>query len=87
MIESIKGQLEAATDILYKGDVNRGMATMQGVIPELASLVTSIEDADVQARLMNDALSPALAAMESKDGTLLADIISYELIPILEELE
>lgn len=87
MIEKIKEQLEAAADILYKGDVNKGMAAMTGVIPDIAVVASSIEDAELQGRLMNDALNPALGAMESKDGTLLADIISYELIPILEELE
>ncbi len=87
MIEKIKEQLEAAADILYKGDVNKGMAAMSGAIPEIAMLTAGIEDSNMQTRLMNDALNPALGAMESKDGTLLADIISYELIPILEELE
>lgn len=87
MIENIIEQLEAVADILYKGDVNKGMATMGGVIPEVAMLLAKIDDEDMQVRLMNDALTPALGAMESKDGTLLADIISYELIPILEELE
>ena len=87
MIEKIKEQLEVATDILYKGDVNKGMATMQGTIPDIAVVASSIEDDELQGRLMNDALAPILAAMEEKDATLLADLISYELIPILEELE
>lgn len=87
MIEKIKEQLEVATDILYKGDANKGMATMTGVIPDIAVVASSIEDAELQGRLMNDALAPILTAMEEKDATLLADLISYELIPILEELE
>lgn len=86
MIEKIKEQLEVAADILYRGDVNKGMAEMSGAIPEIAMIATGIEDSDIQTRLMNDALAPILAAMEEKDSTLLADLISYELIPILEEL-
>ena len=39
-----------------------------------------------QQRLITDALSPILSAMEEEDGTLLADLITYELVELLDIL-
>lgn len=85
-ISTTKTKLQEVADILYKGDVNLGMAKMGTVLPEIALIASQITDEELQGRLINDALTPALAAMENKDGTLLADIISYELIEILDQV-
>ncbi len=85
-ILNTKNKLEEIADILYKDNVNLGMAKMNLVLPDIAVIASQITDEELQARLLNDALTPALGAMESKDGTLLADIISYELIEILDQL-
>ncbi|MBQ8165919.1 MAG: hypothetical protein IJZ96_02655 [Lachnospiraceae bacterium] len=85
-ISDIKSSLEEIADVLYKDDVNTGMAMMAPVIPDLIEISAQIENEEFQARLMTDALAPALEAMEEKDSTALADIISYELIAILDEM-
>ena len=40
----------------------------------------------LQQRLITDALMPILSAMEEEDGTLMADLITYELVEILDLL-
>lgn len=86
LIETTKEKLSEIADILYKDDVNRGMAKMNQVLPELTVISTSVTESEMQNRLINDALAPILDAMENKDATLLADIITYELMEILDEL-
>lgn len=86
LIETTKEKLSEIADILYKDDVNRGMAKMNQVLPELTVISTSVTESEMQSRLINDALAPILDAMENKDATLLADIITYELMEILDEL-
>ncbi|MGN0389172.1 MAG: hypothetical protein ACI4L2_00055 [Wujia sp.] len=78
--------LEEISDVLYQGYVSQGIARMNEVIPNLALISTWIEDAGTQERLIQDALSPILSAMEQQDGTELADLITYELLTLLGEL-
>ena len=85
-IEELKINLKEISDILYSGETTKGMADMGLVIPDLAILANSIDDDELNGRLLNDVLVPALEAMESKDGLLLADVINYELMNILEEI-
>ncbi len=86
MLDNIKDKLKDIAEILYKGDVELGTAGMSLVIPDLATISSSIEDDATKNKLMNEALAPLLSAMEAKDGTLMADIISYELLEILAQL-
>ncbi len=86
LIQGCIVKLDEVAEVLYKNDVNMGLAKMNLVVPYIAMISTEITDEDMQRRLVNDALAPALDAMENKDATLLADIITYELKPILEEL-
>lgn len=79
-------KLTDIADILYKGDVQTGMASMNAVIPNLAVIASYITDELLKTRLIEDALTPALQAMEEKDGTMLADVITYELLDILNSL-
>ncbi len=76
-------QLNQIADVLYKGNTRAGIAAMGMVIPNLTLVSTLIDDEEMKARLVNDALTPALQAMEEQDGVLLADIITYELLGIL----
>ena len=78
--------LNDIADKLYQGYVNEGMADMNKIISNLAVISTWIVDEDLTNRLISDALSPILEAMEEQDGTGLADLITYELLEILEAL-
>ena len=84
VLETIK-QLNDISDQMYKGEVLRGMAKMDSVILSLSSILGCMSE-EQQISFMSDSLKPALEAMEQRDGTMLADIISYEMIPVLEQL-
>lgn len=79
-------QIDIVTELLYSGDVAEGMAKMQDVIPELAVLLQSINNEELERQIIEDILKPALDSMEERDGTTLADILQYELLPLLEAI-
>lgn len=86
IIENTKEALLKIADILYQGRVSDGIASMKDVIPNLSVIASEIQDEDTQQRLITDALAPILSAMETEDATLLADLITYELVEILDIL-
>lgn len=79
-------QIDIVTELLYSGEVAEGMAKMQDVIPKLAVLLQSINDEELERQIIEDILKPALDSMEERDGTTLADILQYELLPLLEAI-
>lgn len=86
MLIKLKDKLTGISEILYKGNVTLGIADMGEVIPELAVLASWMSEEADRDKLVNDALSPLLAAMEEKDATDIADIIVYELVPVIEKM-
>lgn len=86
LIQDTKETLLTIADILYQGRVSDGIAAMNSVIPNLSLIASGIQDEALQQRLITDALSPILSAMEEEDGTLLADLITYELVELLDIL-
>lgn len=86
LIQDTKETLLTIADILYQGRVSDGITAMNGVIPNLSLIASGIQDEALQQRLITDALSPILSAMEEEDGTLLADLITYELVELLDIL-
>lgn len=85
-MEMLKEKLRDIADVLYSGNTSLGMARMGEVIADLANVGTGITDEDIRNRYIKDGLGQALIAMETNDGTLLADVISYELIEIIDIL-
>ncbi len=85
-MEETREKLECIADTLYKGDTTLGMAMMTQVIQDLANIASMIEDKELSDRYVNDGLAQALSAMESNDGTLLADVITYEILEIIDML-
>ena len=86
-LSETKNKLHNIADKLYKGNVNEGIADMGNVLPDIANIAGAVDSEELQQKLLMDVLSPALEAMENKDGALLADIITYELIEFIENLE
>lgn len=86
LIEKTKEQLLTIEDTLYQGGVSDGIAAMNAVIPNLAVIADHIENEDLKQKLVADALTPILSAMENEDGTLMADLITYELVELLDRL-
>ncbi|MBE5953805.1 MAG: hypothetical protein E7257_06560 [Lachnospiraceae bacterium] len=85
-MKETRDKLSNIADILYKGDTTLGMAMMGTVINDLAVVATKVEDEELKNRYINDGLTQCLQAMENNDGTLLADVISYELIEVIDAL-
>ncbi|MBQ9936668.1 MAG: hypothetical protein IJO70_12535 [Lachnospiraceae bacterium] len=85
-MKETREKLSNIADTLYKGDTTLGMAMMGTVINDLAAVAMKIEDEELKNRYINDGLTQALSAMENNDGTLLADVISYELIEVIDAL-
>lgn len=85
-LEQIKEQLDAVADMAYKGNVMEAMAAMSQIIPKLELAAVGMDD-ETRQRMIDDALLPIMDAMESQDGTMLADIITYELLEILDSVE
>lgn len=79
-------ELNAIADTLYKGNVENGIAAMSSVVPKITILSSGINDESFQNRLINDALLPAMEAMNNKDSVALADIITYEIVKLFELL-
>lgn len=85
-METTKKVLEDIVDVLYKGEVTKGIAMMSDVIPNLAVIANIIDDKELKDRYVNDGLRQALEAMETNDGVLLADVLNYEIIEIIDML-
>ena len=79
-------ELNAISDILYKGNTILGISKMNDVIPRIAKFAEEIDEEESRARLISDMLSPILEAMETQDGSMLADVISYELVEFIKEM-
>ncbi len=86
MIDNVIEKLKNAADVLYQGDVDKGMVQLGGTLADMEVIIAGISEEDLQNKLMNDALVPILSAMEQRDGTGMADLITYELIPVFETL-
>ncbi len=82
-LDNMKKSLNDIADILYKGDTMDGIAHMSNVIPDIAAIASDMPDEEARQEMIDNALAPLLDAMEQEDGTLMADIISYELVPLL----
>lgn len=82
-LEELKKNLNDIADILYKGDTLDGIAHISNVLPDIGAVASDLPSEEARQEMIDKALAPLLDAMEQRDGTLMADIISYELIPLL----
>lgn len=80
-------KLSEIADTLYRGDTRTGIAAMGVMIPALAEIGDSIRDEEIKNRLVQESLIPIMKAMEDRDGVMLADLITYELLELLYTLE
>lgn len=83
-LDALKKKLSDITDILYKGDTMNGIAGISNVLSDIEAIAADMPDEESRQNLIDNALAPLLEAMEQGDGTLVADIICYELVPLLK---
>lgn len=86
LLKSVNGNLSQVVDLLYQENIRLAYRVLAVTLPSLEQLLVSIADADLQKELI-EKLQAALGAMEEEDTTLLADIITYELLEQLQSLE
>lgn len=86
MLIIMKKKMEDIADILYKGNTEQGIAAIKDILPYLSMLATDMENEELQGQFIEEVLSPLLQAMEDKDGTMMADIITYELVHMVEKM-
>lgn len=85
-LNMMKENLENVADILYKGNTEQGIAAMTDILPHLSMMASEIQDEVMQKKLITNVLQPLLESMENRDGTMMADIITYELIQMVDEM-
>ncbi len=82
--EAIIQEITNVKEKLYRGETREGIASMQPLISDLTRYISKECREEVQSRILNDVLIPAMNAMQEQDGIELADILQYELMPIIE---
>lgn len=77
--------LNKITELLYQEKSNEAYGLLIKCLPIMAEYIGAIEDVEVQCEVMNS-LTEAVTAMEENDYTLLADILQYDVIEKLENI-
>ena len=76
--------LKQITDMLYQENVSPAYKSLYLVLPYMEQAIAEMDEQERQIEL-RERLEEALSAMEEEDNILLADIIQYEIVRILEE--
>lgn len=82
LLDNVKEKLLSIADLAYKGNINDAIVMMGDALQSIETLAASLDE-ETREHMIETALAPMLSAMEDKDGTLLADIITYELLELL----
>lgn len=86
LLRNVEGNLSQVVDLLYQENITMAYKILAVTLPTLEQLLIQITDETLQKELI-EKLQSALEAMEEQDNTLLADIITYELLEQLQKLE
>lgn len=89
-ITDIKCLIEEITDWLYKQRIDEGYSRLILLLDKMSEFIIYIEKENVDGRYddaiisLKNNLNECLGAMESNDIVLLADILQYDLVEVLE---
>ena len=72
-------------DKLYVSDKTVSKWECGKGMPDISMLASQLDE-DKRGEFMDDILYPLLDAMENQDNILAADIISYELLDVIDQL-
>lgn len=81
-LQQVIDTLSKVTDLLYQENIPPAYAQLAAALPALEGEIAKL-DTEKQQELTGK-LQDALAAMESGDNTLLADILQYEIVEQLK---
>lgn len=79
-IDELIEELAAIADLFYDENGEAGAKRWKAAIPMLEVYLASCKDENVLTGILTKGLVPGMQAMEEKDFTLLADIITFEII-------
>lgn len=83
MEQDIKNQIDQVVDNIYKYDITKTMTLMKDLF---SSIYVSLQKNEFKnVNVLNQILILMEESMSNKDYLLLADILKYELIPIVPE--
>lgn len=86
-LEEFIQELNRFADEVYEGNNVEISSFVQEIIPQIASISELIKDDSLNNKLLNNALSPMLIGLEENDQIYIADIITFELLSILDEIK
>ena len=70
------------SDLLYQNNLTAGMKELPGLIQKLAGFANNLKSEDVPG--YTNILKNIMEAMELKDYILLADLLIYEISPLVQ---
>lgn len=83
-LQAVIEEISQVTELLYQENFEEGYSKLAVLLRRMIALTAGITEEAEQASFV-EVLRPALEAMETKDATLLADILQYDLVAKLEE--
>ncbi|MDD6399992.1 MAG: hypothetical protein PUG10_00100 [Lachnospiraceae bacterium] len=86
-LEEFIQELNRFADEVYEGNNVEISSFVQEIIPQIAAISELIKDDGLNNKLLNNALSPMLIGLEENDQIYIADIITFELLSILDEIK
>lgn len=86
-LEEFIQELNRFADEVYEGNNVEISSFVQEIIPQIAAISELIKDDSLNNKLLNNALSPMLIGLEENDQIYIADIITFELLSILDEIK
>lgn len=92
-IKTVQEQLQIIADSFYQQKMKKAYHMFSEIIDPLIQLISQIYewnakgDIEVAPDELMQSFQKALQALEEKDEVLLADLLQYELLPMLAEIE
>ena len=89
LIDKTCEAIRRTSELFYQQNVNDGLTMMPIVLDAIASVSNSIMQSEniseEDGKKLSNVLNEALGAMQEKDYVMLADILQYDIIELLEE--
>ncbi len=91
-LEELKNKISLVADWFYQQKFQAGYTELIGIIDDITavSMILEVnkerEDVSQLYQKLTESLQSIMIAMEQKDTVLIADIMSYELLGLIDEL-
>lgn len=90
-IQQIEQQIETVSELFYQQKNSEGYSQLEDIIVNVAKVVESVyaanpDDAAVMEKInkLTSVLQETMESMEDKDTILLADMLKYEILEVLQ---